>query len=55
METGGGVVLAIERYGSAESWKYLAKGAVMERRRDGSEGESRGNSVIGVFKVRISL
>ncbi|XP_059204803.1 RUS1 family protein C16orf58 homolog [Centropristis striata] len=50
METGRGVVLASERYGSAESWKYFAKDAVMERRRDGREGESRGNSVVGVFK-----
>uniref|UniRef100_A0AAQ5XML2 RUS family member 1 n=1 Tax=Amphiprion ocellaris TaxID=80972 RepID=A0AAQ5XML2_AMPOC len=50
MEKDPGVVLATERYGSAESWKYLCKDGVMERRRDGSEGESRGNSVIGVFK-----
>ncbi|XP_074512053.1 RUS family member 1 [Sebastes fasciatus] len=50
METERGVVLATERYGSAESWKYVAKDAVMERRRDGSEGESRGNSIVGVFK-----
>lgn len=53
METDRGVVLATERYGSAESWKYFAKDAVMERRRDGGEGESRGNSIVGVFKVRI--
>ncbi|XP_068584112.1 RUS family member 1 [Cebidichthys violaceus] len=50
METAGSVVLATERYGSAESWKYFAKDAVMERRRDGSKGESRGNSIVGVFK-----
>lgn len=53
MESAGGVVLATERYGSAGSWKYFAKDAVMERRRDGGEGGSRGNSVVGVFKVRI--
>ncbi|KAM6914015.1 RUS family member 1 [Lycodopsis pacificus] len=50
METARDVVLATERYGSAESWKYLAKDAVMERRRDGSRGESRGNSIVGAFK-----
>lgn len=42
--------MATERYGSAESWKYLAKDGVMERRRDGSEAESRGNSIVVVFK-----
>ncbi|GAA6229873.1 RUS1 family protein C16orf58 homolog [Lates japonicus] len=50
MENDSGVVLASERYGSAESWKYFAKDGVVERRRDGSGGESRGNSVVGVFK-----
>ncbi|TMS15364.1 RUS1 family protein C16orf58-like protein [Larimichthys crocea] len=50
MEKDRGVVLATERYGSAESWKYVGKDGVMERRRDGTEGVSRGNSVIGVFK-----
>lgn len=54
MEKDRGVVLATERYGSAESWKYVGKDGVMERRRDGTEGVSRGNSVIGVFKVRIT-
>lgn len=52
METDKGVVLATERYGSAESWKYVSKDGVMERSRDGSEGHSGGNSVFGVFKVR---
>uniref|UniRef100_UPI0037E7F5C5 RUS family member 1 n=1 Tax=Semicossyphus pulcher TaxID=241346 RepID=UPI0037E7F5C5 len=50
MEKEAGVILATERYGSAESWKYYGKEGVMERRRDGGEGESRGNSIIGVFK-----
>ncbi|XP_034749329.1 RUS1 family protein C16orf58 homolog [Etheostoma cragini] len=50
MHADRGVLLATERYGSAESWMYFAKDSVMERRRHGSEGESRGNSVIGVFK-----
>ncbi|KAM9346557.1 RUS family member 1 isoform 1-T2 [Symphorus nematophorus] len=50
MEKDRGAVLATERYGSAESWKYFAKDGVMERRRDGGEAVSRGNSVVGVFK-----
>nr|XP_020442053.1 RUS1 family protein C16orf58 homolog [Monopterus albus] len=50
MEIDGGVVLATERYGNAESWKYLAKDGLMERRREGGQGESRGNSIVGVFK-----
>uniref|UniRef100_A0A3Q3NI44 RUS family member 1 n=1 Tax=Mastacembelus armatus TaxID=205130 RepID=A0A3Q3NI44_9TELE len=50
MDKGAGEVLATERYGSAESWRYLSKDGAMERRRDGGDGESRGSSVIGVFK-----
>ncbi|KAM3597556.1 uncharacterized protein V6R79_006059 [Siganus canaliculatus] len=50
MEKDRGVVLATERYGSAESWKYFGRDGVMERRRDGNEHESRGNSIVGVFK-----
>lgn len=54
MERRRGAVLATERYGSAESWKYVAKDAVMERTRDASEGVSRGNSLFAVFKVRLN-
>ncbi|XP_020501388.2 RUS1 family protein C16orf58 homolog [Labrus bergylta] len=50
MEKDTDVVLATERYGSAESWKYSAKDGVMERRRDGGESESRGNTFVGVLK-----
>ncbi|XP_029294280.1 RUS family member 1 [Cottoperca gobio] len=50
MATGSGVVLATERYGSAESWKYFAKDALIERRKDGSGGDSRGNFIVGIFK-----
>ncbi|KAM7371910.1 hypothetical protein PAMP_009110 [Pampus punctatissimus] len=50
MERDSGVVLATERYGCSESWKYLAKDGVIERRRDGKGGESRGNAIVGVFK-----
>ncbi|XP_063761050.1 RUS1 family protein C16orf58 homolog isoform X2 [Eleginops maclovinus] len=50
METDRCVVLATERYGSAESWKYCAGDEVLERKRDGSEGESRGNIIVRGFK-----
>lgn len=46
----GGVIVASERYGSAESWKYWAKDGALERRRGGREGQSAGNSVVGAFK-----
>lgn len=55
MEENAGLVLATEKYGSAQSWKYLVKDGGMERRRDGGEGGSRGNSVVGFFKVRNDL
>ncbi|KAG7506216.1 hypothetical protein JOB18_049263 [Solea senegalensis] len=51
MEKDDGVVVAKERYGSAEVWKYLAKDGAVERRRDDTEGDTRrGNSIVGVFK-----
>uniref|UniRef100_UPI003AB06119 RUS family member 1 n=1 Tax=Centroberyx gerrardi TaxID=166262 RepID=UPI003AB06119 len=50
MEKDTSLVLATEKYGSGESWRYLVKDGAMERKRDGSEGGTRGNSVIGVFK-----
>lgn len=53
MERDKGAVLATERYGSAESWRYVSKDGAIERRRDGGEGHSGGNSVVGVFKVRL--
>ncbi|XP_077475231.1 RUS family member 1 [Stigmatopora argus] len=43
-------LLATERYGSGEPWRYLAKDGRMERRRDSREAESRGNTLIAVFK-----
>lgn len=46
-----GVVLVSETYGRAERWKYVANDGAIERRREGGEGESRGNSVVGAFKV----
>lgn len=55
MEENTGLVLATERYGSAQSWTYLVKDGGMERRRDGGDGGSRGNSIVGFFKVRSRL
>nr|XP_049601256.1 RUS1 family protein C16orf58 homolog isoform X8 [Syngnathus scovelli] len=45
-----GALLATERYGSGESWHYIAKDGAMESRRDGREDESRGNSFWGLMK-----
>ncbi|KAF3846111.1 hypothetical protein F7725_003189 [Dissostichus mawsoni] len=50
METDRCVVLATERYGRSESWKYCAGDVVLERRRDEREGESRGNIIVRSFK-----
>lgn len=42
-------IVATERYGSAESWKYVVvQDGVMERRKDGTSSFS----LVGVFKVR---
>ncbi|XP_062264244.1 RUS1 family protein C16orf58 homolog [Platichthys flesus] len=50
MEKDNELPLATERYGSAGSWMYLVKDGVVERRREGREGASRRNSIVGVFK-----
>lgn len=50
MDESAGLVLATERYGSGQVWTYAVKDGVMQRRRDGSEAGSRGNSVVGFFK-----
>ncbi|XP_053298584.1 RUS1 family protein C16orf58 homolog [Pleuronectes platessa] len=50
MEKDNELPLATERYGSAGSWRYLVKDGVVERRREGREGASRRNSIVGVFK-----
>uniref|UniRef100_A0A3Q0RGE0 RUS family member 1 n=1 Tax=Amphilophus citrinellus TaxID=61819 RepID=A0A3Q0RGE0_AMPCI len=50
VEMDKGAVLATERYGSSESWKYVLKDGMMERRRGGGDGHPVGNSVVGVFK-----
>ncbi|KAM9472305.1 RUS family member 1 isoform 2-T3 [Salvelinus alpinus] len=44
-------VVATERYGSLESWKYQLKDGVMEREREGGNGGTTGKTIIGVFKA----
>uniref|UniRef100_A0A3P9IWX6 Zgc:162613 n=1 Tax=Oryzias latipes TaxID=8090 RepID=A0A3P9IWX6_ORYLA len=46
METNVDVIVATERYGSAESWKYVVQDGMMQRRKDGSSSFS----LVGVFK-----
>ncbi|KAJ3580816.1 hypothetical protein NHX12_017065 [Muraenolepis orangiensis] len=48
MEENEQVVLATEKYGSGESWDYVAKEGALERRRDGSD--VGGSCITGVFK-----
>ncbi|XP_016092025.1 RUS family member 1 [Sinocyclocheilus grahami] len=43
-------VIATERYGSQESWKYLLKDGRMKRQKDALDGRLAGNSISGVFK-----
>uniref|UniRef100_A0A8C7DST9 RUS family member 1 n=1 Tax=Oncorhynchus kisutch TaxID=8019 RepID=A0A8C7DST9_ONCKI len=43
-------VVATERYGSLESWKYQLKDGVMERERESGNGGTTGKTIIGVFK-----
>ncbi|XP_026064623.1 RUS1 family protein C16orf58 homolog isoform X4 [Carassius auratus] len=44
-------VIATERYGSQESWKYLLKDdGSMKRQKDAADGRLAGNSISGVFK-----
>ncbi|XP_038139932.1 RUS1 family protein C16orf58 homolog [Cyprinodon tularosa] len=50
MDKNTGSVLATERYGSTQAWKYLVNNGVLERKRDGSETQSRDNPVVGFFK-----
>uniref|UniRef100_A0A3P9M6M8 Zgc:162613 n=1 Tax=Oryzias latipes TaxID=8090 RepID=A0A3P9M6M8_ORYLA len=46
METNVDGIVATERYGSAESWKYVVQDGVMQRRKDGSSSFS----LVGAFK-----
>lgn len=48
----GDSLLATERYGSAERWRYYDRDGGMERRREGGEEQQpRGKSLVGAFKV----
>lgn len=53
MEEDRGVLLATERYGSAEAWRYFGKDGEMDRRREGGGEGIRGNPIVAVFKVRV--
>jgi len=48
-------VIATERYGSQESWKYLLKDRRIKRQKEAMDGRLAGNSMSGVFKVRDSF
>ncbi|KAK5609123.1 hypothetical protein CRENBAI_015808 [Crenichthys baileyi] len=50
MDKNAGFVLATERYGRGQAWKYLVNDGVLERRRDGSEAGSGGDYIVGLFK-----
>ncbi|XP_067272911.1 RUS1 family protein C16orf58 homolog [Pseudorasbora parva] len=43
-------VIATERYGSQESWKYLLKDRKIKRQKDAMDGKLAGNSISGLFK-----
>lgn len=52
MAAGGDSLLATERYGSTERWRYYCRDGGMERRREGGdERQQRGTSVVRTFKV----
>uniref|UniRef100_A0A6Q2Y9E1 RUS family member 1 n=1 Tax=Esox lucius TaxID=8010 RepID=A0A6Q2Y9E1_ESOLU len=50
MENDKTQLVATEKYGSLESWKYQLKGGLIKREREGEHGGTTGNSIIGVFK-----
>lgn len=52
MADGGGGVIATEKYGSQESWRYRIKDGGMRRERTGQERVTRGKSITDAFKVR---
>lgn len=55
MEPVDAAVLATERYGSQETWKYRLKDGVMKRERQGEDNFGRGSSITSVFKVSLAL
>ncbi|XP_053473767.1 RUS1 family protein C16orf58 homolog [Ictalurus furcatus] len=50
MADGGGGVIATEKYGSWESWRYRVKDGGMRRERTGQERVTRGKSITDAFK-----
>ncbi|KAJ7989540.1 hypothetical protein DPEC_G00305600 [Dallia pectoralis] len=50
MEKDKAQVVATERYGSLESWKYQLEDGVLERKRDEGHRGTNDNSIISVFK-----
>lgn len=51
MEPVDEAVLATERYGSQETWKYRLRDGVMKRERLGEGSFRRGSSITAAFKV----
>lgn len=51
MEDEGGGVIATEKYGSQEAWRYRVTDGGMQRERTGEERMSRGTSITDAFKV----
>lgn len=52
MADGGGGVIATERYGSQEAWRYRIQDGGMRRERMVQEQTTRGKSITDAFKVR---
>ncbi|KAI5097089.1 RUS1 family protein C16orf58-like isoform X1 [Silurus meridionalis] len=50
MADGGGGVIATEKYGSREAWRYRIKDGGMRRERMGHERGTRGKSITDAFK-----
>ncbi|KAF5894736.1 RUS1 family protein C16orf58 [Clarias magur] len=50
MAAGVGGVIATERYGSQEAWRYRVKDGEMLRERDGQDRVTRGKSITDAFK-----
>ncbi|MCJ8739018.1 hypothetical protein PDJAM_G00042300 [Pangasius djambal] len=50
MADGGGGVIATEKYGSQEAWRYRIKDGGMQRERMGQERVTRGKSISDAFK-----
>lgn len=51
----GGGVIATERYGSQEAWRYRVKDGEMHKERVGQDRVTRGKSITDAFKVCHSL